>query len=764
MTRNGELTDGQLIEQLLDQPALLPAQVRLEVERQIGADPIVRYAYCDLGEARGFTRQWLIATPHQLLWKKDEGRELETIERTALGAIEQDSGPGGHVLRVHRAGAVTQPPWVLRFTRRQHHAVDSVVAYLKEGAAGPAPRDADLVYQAQTARPIRQAQSLVSSHRLSVLWRLLSYLRPYSLRLLTGLGATASITLLSLVPPYLSGYLIDHAVGEAQAHTLQGSEALQIAWLAVAGMMVAHILRHGCHFLRLRMMTALGEFVARDLRDELYRHLHSLSLSFFSRRKTGSLITRVSADTDRLWEFLALGVVDVSLAVVMLLGLSAILLHLDPYLALIVILPLPLIFLAIRWHGRRMEQLFLVSFRRWSVLTDILSDTIPGMRVVQAFDQGSNETRRFSDNNRDCAEAFNRAHSAWTSFWPLITFVVQFSSAYVWVVALPRLSGEEGTWGPPLSAGTFVSFLLYTSMFAGPVETLGQISRVMNRATTSAHRVFEVLDSQPEIVPKAKARSDTLRGLIEFDDVTFSHDGVRPTLRGLSFVIQPGELVGLVGPSGGGKSTIIQLLSRFHDVGSGRVLLDGVDIREFNPGAVRRQMGLVQQDPYLFHGTIVDNIRYGLSYATLPEVIEAARIANAHDFICRLPQGYDTVVGERGHTLSGGERQRVSIARAVLLDPRILILDEATSAVDTETEYKIQQALGRLIRGRTVIAIAHRLSTVRDADRLFVIEGGQIAESGSHAELIQRKHGTYRRLHELQHALGEHSWNTSSSA
>jgi ATP-binding cassette subfamily B protein len=288
-------------------------------------------------------------------------------------------------------------------------------------------------------------------------------------------------------------------------------------------------------------------------------------------------------------------------------------------------------------------------------------------------------------------------------------------------------------------------------MFVAPIEVIGQIARTMNRATTSAHRIFEVMDTEPEVQDGARpVRLEPVRGRVTFERVTFAYDGVRQVLKGVSFDVLPGELIGLVGSSGGGKSTIVNLIARFYDVTGGAVRIDGVDIRELETGHYRRQIGMVLQDPYLFHGTVLENIRYGLPEASLGDVIAAAQAANTHDFVCKLPHGYDTVVGERGHTLSGGERQRVSIARAILHDPQILILDEATSSVDTETEREIQQALDHLIAGRTVLAIAHRLSTLRRAARLFVIEDGRLVESGTHRELLARHDGRYRRLHEMQ--------------
>jgi ATP-binding cassette subfamily B protein len=494
-------------------------------------------------------------------------------------------------------------------------------------------------------------------------------------------------------------------------------------------------------------MSVLGEWVARDLRFELYSHIQRLSLAFFSRKKTGSLITRVTADTDRLWEFIAFGVVDVSLSIIMLLGLGIVLLTLDWRLGLVMTLPVPLFCWLIYWHGESLNGRFIRAWRKWSRLTDVLGDTIPGIRVVKAFNQETREIGRFVDRNDAVTDEFNQIHRMWTTFWPMLMFAVHTTTVLVWVFAVPRLLGM----GHPLSAGVFVSFLLYTTMFVAPIEVIGQMVRTVNRATSSAHRVFEVLDSEPEVRDGPDpVRLSPVRGRVEFENVTFAYDGVRQILRGVSFVAEPGELIGLVGQSGGGKSTVVSLVARFYDATGGAVRVDGVDLRRIDTGHYREQIGIVLQDPYLFHGTVLENIRYGLPSASLGAVIAAAKAANAHDFICKLGQGYDTVVGERGHTLSGGERQRISIARAILHDPRILILDEATSSVDTETERQIQEALERLIRGRTVFAIAHRLSTLRRASRLFVIEKGRLAEAGTHRELLAKPNGIYKRLYEMQ--------------
>ncbi len=324
-------------------------------------------------------------------------------------------------------------------------------------------------------------------------------------------------------------------------------------------------------------------------------------------------------------------------------------------------------------------------------------------------------------------------------------FCTQIGSILVWTVG--------GYWAVQgrISPGTLVAFTTYMWMFFGPIHMIAHMDRMFNRAAASVQRIFEVLDTEPAIFSKAGAEpAKRLDGSIELRDVSFSYDGVRKVLKGVSLKIEPGQMIGLAGPSGGGKSTLINLVCRFYDVLEGQILIDGVDVREYDVESLRRQIGVVLQEPFLFHGTVASNIAYGHPGATIDEIIAAAKAANAHDFIVGFPDGYDTMVGERGHTLSGGERQRISIARAILNNPKILILDEATSSVDTETEKLIQEALDRLIANRTTIAIAHRLSTLRKADRLVILDKGAIVEQGSHDELREKEGGVYAKLVRMQ--------------
>ncbi len=763
MSTTPRLSDGELLERYTDQPARLPDDVRRRIGTARGHTPtslkILAYALADLDADLRLTHTWVVLTSDALVVCPQTGPP-NIIVRTQIGAAELQRSSSCNTLRVTlREGQTPQDrPVVLRFTQRQRAAMETIVATIDGSASASTHHSAaDDRYAASVARPIREAQALVAKSEAAVLKRLLLYMLPYRKQVARGIAAAMFITLLSLVPPMITGYLVDDVVGPVQRGEANASEMQRVAWLALSVLGAAYIIRRSAAWVRLRTMAFIGELVARDLRTAIYEHLQKLSVSYYSKKKTGSLITRVTSDTDRLWEFLALGVVDVSLSLVMLLGLGVVLISLDWRLGLVIVLPIPLFCLVIHLNGKRMEHLFVRAWRKWSRVTDVVSDTIPGFRVVRAFDQHRREQDRFAERNFDVAGEFNAIHRVWTSFWPMLMLAVDVTIVAVWAFALPRLLGFSSWAGPPLSLGTFVSFLLYTTMLVAPIEVIGQMARVMNRATTSAHRVFEVLDTEPEVVEPGCPRTIRIDGAVRFENVTFAYDGVRQALKGVSFDVKPGEMIGLVGPSGGGKTTITNLISRFYDATSGRVLIDGVDVRQLDGGALRRQVGMVLQDPYLFHGSVLDNIRYGAPESSEREVIEAARAANAHDFVCKLPHGYETLVGERGHSLSGGERQRISIARAILANPRILILDEATSAVDTETERKIQEAMDRLAAGRTVFAIAHRLSTLRRASRIFTIKDGYLAEQGKHSELLNKPGGIYRHLYELQRQLQEAS-------
>jgi ATP-binding cassette subfamily B protein len=491
-----------------------------------------------------------------------------------------------------------------------------------------------------------------------------------------------------------------------------------------------------------------SERISADLRNKTYAHMQGLSLEFFGGKRTGDLISRVSSDTDRICYFLSVHLLDFANDVLMLLLTTGFLVSLDPVLTFATLLPLPLIAFLVHRARSRLRRGFALGSRAWSEMTSVLADTIPGIRVVKAFAQERREVERFRQANDRVLQANDRVNTQWAFFGPIVALLTSFGLALVWGCGSWRIFQRH------LEVGGLVAFVGFISRFYGRLDSMSRMVSATQRAGASAQRIFAILDRIPSVAePVRPVHPGRLNGTVEFREVGF-HYGARPVLRDVSLKVQPGEMIGLVGPSGAGKTTIVNLVCRFYDVTEGALLVDGTDIRSFPIEEYRRHIGIVLQEPFLFYGTIAENIAYGRPNASHEEMISAARAARAHDFILRLPDGYDSLVGERGQFLSGGERQRISIARALLIDPRILILDEATSSVDTETEREIQLALENLVKGRTTIAIAHRLSTLRRADRLVVIERGRVTEVGHHSELVD-KGGTYSRLYHAQYELSQ---------
>ncbi len=750
-----------LIERYLDQPAVMPKEIRAHLEAAWNDQPVQLYALADLNESFILTRTWVALGPeHVAILGEGSGAKdfhLSTFPRSRVREIREQSGLSNTVVTLMDNDS-DHALAVIRYTHRQRDAMGPILFLLKQQGATRAltREEGDDLYASSMAKGIKKAQSSVTGNRLDVFWRLAAFLKPYWKRFTVGVVSALFLTALSLTPPYLTGYLLDDVLLAFADGQLSIEKAYRLGWIVLAVIVVVYILREILLWLRLRMMTLVGEKVARDLRTAVYDHLHKLSVNYFSHHHTGSIVSRVSSDTDRIWDFIAFGLAELTLSLLMVLGIGGVLIVLDWQLGLAVTLPVPVIFFGIYRMGQGLRRRFLRMWHKWSEMTAVISDTIPGIRVVKAFNQEDFERERFGKRNRGITEEAYGVINLWTTAWPIIYFGLSLMMVIVWALALPRLLGDGSAESVSLTPGLFVTFLLYLGLFIAPIESFGFLTRMINRSLSSAHRIFEVLDTEPEVVEAADSITlDPVNGRIEFEEVSFGYDPVRQIVSDITFDVAPGEMIGLVGPSGAGKTTIINLIARFYDVNSGRILIDGVDLQDLDLGSYRQQIGMVMQDPYLFNGSVLDNIRYGIQEVEIEKVIDAARAANAHDFICRMPQGYDTVVGERGHTLSGGERQRVSIARAVLHDPRILILDEATSSVDTETERKIQEALERLVEGRTVIAIAHRLSTLRKADRLFVMKEGKLVEQGQHSELLANADGVYRRLHDLQQELQE---------
>jgi ATP-binding cassette subfamily B protein len=491
------------------------------------------------------------------------------------------------------------------------------------------------------------------------------------------------------------------------------------------------------------VLALVSERIGADLRTSTYDHLLRLSLEYFGGKRTGDLMSRIGSESDRICVFLSLHLLDFATDVLMIIMTAAILFSINPWLALVTLLPLPFIAWMIHIGRDRLRTGFEKIDRVWSEVTNVLADTIPGIRVVKAFAQEQREANRFKEANKHNLAVNDRLNKIWSLFSPTVSLLTEMGLLVVWGFGIWQVSRGE------ITVGVLTAFIAYISRFYGRLDSMSRIVSVTQKSASAAKRIFDILDhvsSVPE--PANPVKVGRVEGSIALRDVGFRY-GNRSVNRNINLTIKPGEMIGLVGHSGSGKSTLVNLICRFYDVTEGAILVDGIDIRSYAIADFRRNIGLVLQEPFLFFGTISDNIAYGKPDASRADIIAAARAAHAHEFILRLPQGYDSMVGERGQGLSGGERQRISIARALLINPRILILDEATSSVDSETEKEIQKALDNLVHGRTTIAIAHRLSTLHKADRLVVLDRGEVVEIGSHDELMARE-GAYFRLYEAQ--------------
>lgn len=614
-----------------------------------------------------------------------------------------------------------------------HRSFEEFVGMLQSDE--PAPEEVEVA-----AEEVDPEDEPVSTRAL---FRLVRFAKPYRWRLFLGFMLTLGSTAATLVPPYLTMPLFDDVLIPFQAgQPLKGDLALFYLIGLFGSAIVAALLA----WARTYVLALVSERIGSDLRTSTFKHLLNLSLDYFSAKRTGDLISRVSSETDRINLFLSLHALDFLTDVIMIVMTAAILMTINVKLALLTLLPLPVIAWLIHLVRERLRAGFEKGDRVWGEITNILTDTIPGIRVVKAFTQEERESDRFSDTNAHNLRVNDKINRTWSLFGPAVSFLTELGILVIWAAGIWMITESE------ITVGVLSAFLGYISRFYSRLDSMSRIVSVTQRAAAGAKRIFDILDYVSS-VPEAEnpLPMPSVKGQLSLRNVSFRY-GSRQVLKDVNLEVNAGEMIGLVGHSGSGKSTLVNLLCRFYDVGEGAVLLDGVDIRQISVLRYRECIGLVLQEPFLFFGSIAENIAYGKPGATREEIIRAARLAHAHEFILRLPHGYDSLVGERGQSLSGGERQRISIARALLIDPRILILDEATSSVDSQTEKEIQKALDNLVKGRTTIAIAHRLSTLDKADRIVVMDRGKVVEEGPPKVLLAAK-SHYWQLHQAQEKL-----------
>lgn len=553
----------------------------------------------------------------------------------------------------------------------------------------------------------------------------------------------AAISALGALTPYISNSIFYNDV------LTEGGRYYGKIWQIVALMVGIRVVMLLVQLVNGTISAKVSADVTYDLKKQIFDAISKLSLSFFTNRQTGGLMTQINSDSQTMYWFFCDGFPYFVLNIVQLVLVFIIMLLLDPVLALYAFITVPVFFFIFKWLYDMFDKLHLKNYSRRRSLNSLISDVLNGMRVVKVFSREEDEKRRFDRRSRDSADISTELSVKQASIFPFVFFLFKVGSYIVWAIGgisvMRFMSGGEG-----MDYGTLMSFVAYFSMMFGPIETLADVANWWSECLNALHRLFQITSAVPEVSEKENAVDlGTVKGDVEFDGVCFSYADTRRVIDNVSFKVEAGHTLGIVGHTGAGKSTIVNLLARLYDVERGTIKIDGVDVRDCTMASLRKNLAIVSQETYLFKGSLLENIRYARPDATFEEVVAAAKVAGAHSFIIKYPDGYDTMIGFGHKELSGGERQRVSIARAILKDPRILILDEATAAMDTQTERHISEALTKLSEGRTTIIIAHRLSTLRDADSLIVIENGRVAERGTVDELITMN-GVYYKLYKMQ--------------
>ncbi|MGM0446530.1 MAG: ABC transporter ATP-binding protein [Bacillota bacterium] len=569
--------------------------------------------------------------------------------------------------------------------------------------------------------------------------KMFRYMRPYLGELIGGLICLILVGIIGLLIPWLFKFLIDDV--------LIAGNAVILNYIA-GGAILLYFLKGLFNYGQKYLISGLSQHVVVDMRKQLYKHLQKLSLSFFERQRTGDLMSRITNDVNVIQNSLINGLSNIVLQPIMIIGIVGFLLYIDWKLALVSFIIIPIITYAINKFGFKMKSISTKIQNEMSSVTNILQETLSAVRIVKAFNNEEKEIKKFSDANDRTLKENLKGVQVEATITPVVELIISFgAAAFLWYGGHKVLRGE-------MTTGELITFIGYIGLLVSPINILSRSYNLMQKAIGASERIFNLLEVDEMVIEKKDAIDmPSIEGNVEFNDVSFSYNEGEEVLKNINLSINKGEMIAFVGHSGAGKSTLVNLIPRFYDVDSGVIRIDGIDIQDVKLDTLRKQIGIVPQDTILFKGTIAENIAYGAEHKSREEIIDAAKKANAHQFIVEFDKGYETEIGERGVSLSGGQKQRISIARALLTDHKILILDEATSSLDLKSESLIQEALERLIKNRTTFVIAHRLSTIINADKIIVIEQGEIVEKGTHEELIDNE-GYYFKLYKSQFEQG----------
>ena len=714
-------------------------------------------AATDLTEDLRFEERWLLVTDQRLLRFDSNGAGMGNGD----ASIELSDAKSAAVEELVGSGRINvvignEEVEVIRYTPSQRakfariaRGIDQLIKEDPVDMQG----EVDKTRCDRCGRLLPEPNGICSActNRLAMMGRIAQYAVPFKAKLALMVFLSLLFTLAELAPPYIMRLIID--VLEDPAAGASGDPAagapgdpFSFLYLLVGAYAVIRLVSFVLEIFKDRLSVWLGGRVIVSVREDLYENLSRLSMKFYNKRQVGSLISRVSNDTESMMWFLVDGVPYILTNLLLLVGILILLFLTSWQLTLLVLIPIPLLVTGGWYFWIRLIRAFRTKYYRWGKLVGMAGEMLSSVRVVKTFVQEKREMRRFRSSNEGVFRGDFESEKEAAVFFSTVSMLTTSGLILVWYYGgIARIDGTFTT-------GALIMFIAYLWMLYEPLRWFGELNTWSSRAMSGAEKVFEIVDTPAETEDRDDpVEMKDMKGEVEFEDVTFAYEAGKPVLHDISLHVQPGEMIGLVGKSGSGKTTMTNLLCRFYDIDDGNLEIDGVPIRDIGLEDLRRQIGVVLQDSYFFSGSIAENIRYSSPDASLEQIMRAARTANAHDFICAKPDGYDTQIGENGKELSGGEKQRIAIARAIIHDPRILVLDEATSSVDTHTEKLIQEAIANLVKGRTTFAIAHRLSTLRRADRLVVLDAGKIVETGTHEELLDMK-GHFYRMVETQRA------------